>query len=329
MPGLKLRLAYSDNPRTRALVDGTVQTDRIGVVGVRMRPSEIFTRAFTSDDFDACEMSLSSFLVAAERTNPKWLAIPVFPSRRFFHTWVLCNEESSVNAPSDLRGKRVGLSEYQMAAGVWLRGALEHEFGVTPGDVIWVQERPDNLVPMPPPKGVAIEHLPKDRSLEGSIMSGRIDAVLYREGMVRKRDGSAPLHEVRGIHWLFPDTKAEELRYFKKTGVFPMNHVIVIRQKILHENPWMAAELVEGFEKSKEFSYASLEDYDWSNASNIVWQRFAVTEQREVFGNDPYPYGMKSNRKALQVFLELCMEQQLLDGKVGIDDVFDQSVLDL
>jgi 4,5-dihydroxyphthalate decarboxylase len=326
---LNFSLACSEYIRTKPIFDETVKPEGFRFIPIRSDPANTFWRAFHFDEFDISEMSMASFLVATSRGESRWKAIPVFPCRRFFHTWILCNIHSGIQRPEDLRGKRVGIPEYQMTAAVWSRGVLQHEFNLPPEELIWYQERLEDRIRVKIPKEIRLNRLPREKSLDRMIANDELDALLvYTPGFGINRS-RVDLYNNESTTLLFPDPKSEEARYYQKTGVFPMNHTIVIKEKILKEYPWLARNVFNAFEKAKQVSYETIADLDFGSPSNLIWQRAAYQEQSKIFGPDPYPYGIAANRRSIETFVEYCFEQGLADRKVKLEELFAEQTIDL
>ena len=325
----RLSLACWEYPRTKPILDGSVSPDGIELVPVKSHPANSFWRVFRFNEFDVTEMSLSSFIIAKSKGKAPWKAIPVFPCKIFFHTHVLCNVDSEIEKGADLKGKRIGLPEYQMTAAVWLRGILEEEFGVKPADLKWFQEREEHRMPIKVPGDVSLEIIPKEKKIFEMVLNREIDAVLYSHSPGSLVDRSTmPLHKESKIKWLFPNRKAEEIRYYQKTGIFPANHVIVIKDEIIREHPWSPVNIFMAFMKAKAISRDSLNDYSLATAPEAVWQLNELEEQAHIFGGDPYPYGIKANRAMLEKLIDYCYRQGVAERKVGIDELFVENLMD-
>ena len=325
---LRLSLACWEYPRTLPILNGEVQPEGIELVTIKSRPGTINWRAFNLNDLDVMEISLSSFIIATSRQQSKWLGIPVFPTRGFYHTGIICNADSGIKHPQDLKGKRVAMGEYQLTPGLWARAALQHEFSVNPADVSWFQERSQHRIPLNLPKGVSLTIIPPDKRMDAMLLEGELDAMLYRSRIGTVVDRSvAALQEDSRTRWLFPDKGKEMRRYFRKTHVFPFSNVIVINKALLERQPWIAFNLYSAFQTAKERSYQKMYEYDILSSPNLVLQSSALEEQARIFGKDPYHYGVASNRRELQSLLDYSMEQGLCDREVGIEELFAESVL--
>ncbi len=255
MPASNLRvsLIVSRNPRTEPLINGEVRAQGIDLSVTVAHPSEIFWRQLHHAEFDAGEMSLSSLMIARSRGDGRFAGLPVFSTRRFFHTWALVRTDRGIEQPADLRGKRVGVPEYQQTAAVWSRGALLHEFGVEPREIEWFMERTDAMshcsaTGFVPPPGVRVNRIPANENIGTLMASGELDATLlyFREPNLVDRS-TIDLTRHPQVRALFPDAASEGARYFAKTGLYPVNHCVAIQQALLDRHPWVAINLYHAF----------------------------------------------------------------------------------
>lgn len=254
----KLTAAFTDNPRTHALLSGTVSL-AVPMDIRAMSPGDLFFRQLKHAEFDASELSMSSFSLGLARGDTTWSALPVFTTREFFHTGILVRADSDMTRPQDLRGKRVGVLEYQQTAAVWIRGILEHEFGVAPQEMSWFMERlPDashgGATGFKPPADVHLEHVSAESNLAAMLMAGDLDAIMFYPSEIDHIDSrSIADRATMKVRTLFPDPKVEAERYFAKTGVKPINHGVVVRRSLLPHDDLTIA-LYEALVTSKEAS---------------------------------------------------------------------------
>jgi 4,5-dihydroxyphthalate decarboxylase len=216
-----MTLATGKSDRTRPLLDGTVKPDGIDLICITLDPHETFWRMIRYEEFDASEMSMSSYLMAKE-AGKGLIAIPVFPSRAFRHSYIFCNVDSKINEPGDLVGKKVGVPEYQITAALWVRGMLQHGYDISPDKVKWFTEREERL-PFTAPKRVHIERIPKGKDLDSMLVKGEIDA------LIEPTIPSSIAQKSPKVKRLFQDYKRVEQNYYKKTGYYPIMHTVVIR----------------------------------------------------------------------------------------------------
>jgi len=327
MSDLDLTLAMADYDRTAGLRDGSVKPDGINIKYIVSPPSETFWRMLKFDEFDVAEMSLSSFLIA-RGLGRAWTAIPVFPFRAFFHTYVFVRTDSPIRQPSDLAGARFGLPEYQMTAAVWLRGVLQHDFGVAPSAIRWVVERAPGLshggqTGFTPPEGVSIDRALEPEALLTLLERGDLDAVMPSPygGMTSKLNKTYVADLGRSPHarLLFADPMAESIRSLRVHGFSHINHTVVVQNRILEQHPWVALNLFNAFVRAKQQCYDGI---DYLLRSSVMAAFAVLAAQRRAFGDDPFPYGLATNRKALETLAGYSLEQGLIKERVKIDELF-------
>ena len=300
MSKLQLSVAVGNYDRVRPLVDGAVQIDGVDPVFMHLPPEEIFFRAFRSRDFDICELSLSSFTVKTTERNCPYVGVPAFVSRAFRHNSIYVRRDR-VKSPTDLKGKRVGLPEYQLTACVWARIILEDDHGVKPSDMIWVRGgiehpgRPEKIT-IKLPAGVRMEDAPEGTTISELLERGDIDA------FIAPRVPSLAGRKNSNIGWLFADPIAAGKDYFKRTGIFPIMHLIGIRRELVEKHPWLPAAVFKAFREAKAKCLEALED----TAASKVTLPFLEDELRAVralMGEDFWSYGLAPNRTVLETFL--------------------------
>ena len=327
MPDVDVTLAMADYDRTAGLRDGSVRPAGINLTYIASPPSETFWRMLKFDEFDAAEMSLSSFLIA-RGLGRAWTAIPVFPFRAFFHTYIFVRADSKIRQPSDLAGARFGLPEYQMTAAVWVRGVLQHDFGVPPSAIRWFVERSPEMshggqTGFTPPAGVSIERVPEGESLLARLERGDLDAVMPSPygGMTSRlnRTYVADLGRSPHARLLFDDPMAESVRSFRAHGFSHINHTVVLQNRVLDRHPWAALNLFNAFAQAKQQCYGRI---DYLLRSSVMAAFAVLDAQRRTFGDDPFPYGLAANRKALETLAGHSLEQGLITERVNIDDLF-------
>jgi 4,5-dihydroxyphthalate decarboxylase len=325
---LQLSLMMSVNDRSQPVLDGSVTPDGIDLVCTPGHPSEIFWRQLKFKEFDVSEMSLSSLIMAVANGNTDWVGLPIFTSRRFFHTGAWIRTDAGVQNPKNLEGKRVGVPEYQQTAALWARGIFNHEFGVDPRAIEWWMERPPErshggATGFRPPEGIRLNYIPPDQSIGSMLVQGKLDATLMyltdRNLVDRSR---TRIDNDPAFRTLFDDPVSEGRRYFDKTGIFPINHGMVVRRSIYERHPWVALNIFNAFRRAKDDAAARLREL----ASTHVELGMISSEPLSL---DPYPYGVKSNQKVLQTIAEYSHEQGLTPRIVGLDEIFAPSTLDL
>ncbi len=314
----RLSLAISDYDHVRDLVSGAVAAPGIELAVETLPVGEIFQRAMRGQPWDVHEMSLGMHVARLAAGDRSLVAIPVFPSRMFRLSAWFVRADGPIREPADLRGRRVGDPDWAMTAGIYARGWLQHEIGVAPAEIDWVQAgldapgRRENLAFHLPP-GLRRTARP-DTSLDAMLEAGEIDAVLSAQP---PRSFFAP---GGGVRRLVPDAAAAERDYARRSGLFPIMHVIALRRE-LAEEPGLAAALLIGFEAAKLRSLARLRD---SMASRFPypWNWAVAADAQSLFGPDPWPYGLVRNRPTLEAFLDFCAEQGVGARRVAIEELF-------
>jgi 4,5-dihydroxyphthalate decarboxylase len=325
MSDIQLTLACEDYDRTRPLKDGIIKPDGIELNYMLMPVEEIFWRMMKYGEFDVSELSMGAFLTAAARGHRPFIALPVFPSRTFRHRCIFVNSAAGIERPEDLRGKRIGVPEYSMTAAVWLRGLFQHEYGVPPEAMHWIQageEEPGrkDRVAFEMPPGVRLESV-ADRTLNEMIESGAIDA------MISPRMPSCFIQGSRRVRRLFPDYKQVEIDYFRKTGLFPIMHVIVIHKTIYERHRWVAQALYKAFYAAKALCMQKLYDTNVLRVS-LPWTSAEYEQTRDLMTEDYWPYGLAPNRKNLETLHEYLFEQGLIQQKLNLDELFARETLE-
>ncbi|HTE86121.1 MAG TPA: PhnD/SsuA/transferrin family substrate-binding protein [Dehalococcoidia bacterium] len=331
MANLQLSLILGNNPRTQPIIDGSVKPDGIDLAITVAHPSEIFWRQLSYEEFDISEMSMSSFLIITAGGDKRWVALPVFTSRMFFHTWSLVRADSGISKPADLKGKRIGVPEYQQTAALWARGVLQNEFSVSPSDMDWWMERTEERshgghTGFTPPTGVRFNRIPAEKSMASMLLSGELDASLLYIGERNLVDRSGvDLSGNPAIRTLFPDPAAEGVRYYQKTGIFPINHGMVVKRSLLEQHPWVAINLYKAFAEARDQVAARTREL----AGVYFDLGLLPADQRAAIAADPYPYGVKANLKVLETIAEYSHEQGLTPRVMKLDEVFAPSTLEL
>lgn len=332
MPALQLSAAFSRNAMTQPILDGRVVPEGISWACSAIHPSEMFWRQLHFGDFDVSEMSLSSLFIATTQGKRDWVALPIFTTRRFFHTAIVVRADAGIAKPQDLVGKRVGVPEYQQTAAVWSRGALQHEFGVTADQFSWFMERPParshgGATSFSPPPGVNLTYIPDDKSIGSMLAAGELDAAIVyiadRNLVDRSR---AAVSELVAVRPLFDDPVAEGVRYYRATGLLPVNHCVVVRAALLEAQPWVALNVYSAFLRAKE---AALADLPTLLDPFRQIGALAADAGDIVRKTDPLPYGIVNQRDVLEALATYLTEQGLASRKVNIEEVFAKSALDL
>jgi len=331
MKTLRLSLALTRQDFSRAILDGSVAPDGVEFIPTVLNPSEMYWRQLRFADFDVSEMSLSSLFIAIARGDRTWTALPVFTMRRFFHTRMLVRVAAGIATPADLRGKRVGVPEYQQTAAVWCRGVLQHEFGVAPHEIDWYMERNADrshgaATGFVPPPGVRVTPIANDSSIGRMLIDGGLDAtLLYLKADNLVDRSSVDLGAAAGVRLLFPDPAAEGRRYHASTGLYPINHVLVVRSSLLEQHPWLALNIYSAFAAARA---AALQARKAAVFPLIETGRLDA-KAAAVFDSDPMPYGITGAARELQAILQYQHEQGLITRALALEEVFARSTLEL
>jgi 4,5-dihydroxyphthalate decarboxylase len=322
MSKLKLSVAIGNYDRARPLFDGTVQIDGVDPVFMMLPPEEIFFRAFRTMDFDICELSMSSFTVKTAQGNCPYVGIPAFVSRMFRHNCIYVRRDR-IKKPEDLKGKRVGLPEFQLTACVWARAILQDDYGVKPSDVTWVRggiddpTRPEKIT-IKLPADVKMVDAPEGKTISQLLESGDIDAFIAPR-VPRLAGKNNP-----NIGWLFPDPIGAGRDYFKRTGIFPIMHVTGIRRTLVEQHPWLPAAVFKALEQAKAKCMEELEDTATSKCT-LPFLDEQLRAARELMGHDFWSYGLDANRKVLETFLRHHHSEGLSQRLVTPEEMFHPS----
>lgn len=321
MAKLSLSMALSHYDRHVPLFDGSVTAENIDLRVLEVGQShplkhgqDRHERMLQKGEFDICELSLSSYLIAKSRGMP-FTAIPVFPRRLFSLSQMWVNANAGIASPADLVGKKVGLSTFQTTLSVLAKGDLQTEYKVPWRDIDWYISK-DEAVPLKPMAGVKMQLLKRGQKMGEMLESGEIDALMVPH---------PPEEALRGggaIRRLFADAKAEEAKYFRKNGYFPIMHVVAFKDDVLNNNRWLAASVTAAFDKAKA---VCREYYDDPNWSRFVWGRHLFEEERAAFGDDPWPHGIAKNRANLERFIGYSLDQGLMEKRLSVEELFVES----
>ena len=327
---LQLSLATAANPRSRPILDGLVQADGIDLVPTVLHPSEMFWRQLRFAEFDVSEMSFSSLMMAIAGGNNRWVGLPIFTTRKFFHTEIMARRDAKIDRPADLKGRRVGVPEYQQTAALWTRGVLQHEFGVSPTEMeFWMERVPSHShaggVGFKPPKGVTIHQIPEEKSIGSMMLSGELEAVIHylrHDNLVDRSKVDLDRHP--DVKFIFSDPIAEGARYYRKTGIHPINHGMVIKREIAEKHPWVVLNLLKAYDKANAIADAQrMEHVDYYVAVGMIPQEAAKALREPVLR-----HGIKANRKILETAARYSLEQGLTPRLMKLEEVFAASTMD-
>jgi len=324
---LLLSLAVSPYDRAAPLFDGRVTVEGCDIAPVALSPEETFHRALRYHEFDVTELSLSSHALTVARGDPHYVGIPAFTSRAFRHSAIYVRTDRGIAGPADLKGKTVGLPEYQQTANLWVRGLLQDEYGVKPADIRWrtggvAEAGRTERTPIRLPPGVDVQPLPPGGTLSAMLESGDLDAVLSPR--------EPPCFERRApnIDRLFPDYEPVERAFFRRTGIFPIMHLVGIRRSLVERHPWLPVSVYKAFVRAKEIALEELRLIGHL-AVTLPWPVAALDSARRLMGEDFWPYGVEPNRAQLELFTRYSFEQGLSARKLAVEELFATSTLDL
>ena len=320
MSNLKLTLACNDYDRVRALWDGKVTPEGIDLTFIALSAEELFWRQLKYAEFDVSEMSMSNYLTEKGRDKPRFMAIPVFPSRMFRHSFIFISKKSGIKVPQELKGCRMGIPEYSMTATVWMRGMLQHEYGVAPPDMEWYVGGLDmpgreERIKVNLPENVHFNPIAEGETLSDMLAKGEIDALLTA------RAPASFFAKHPNVNRLWPDYKEVEIEYFKKTGIFPIMHTVAIKQEIYEAHPWVAQSLFKAFTEAKNISQEFLGRLSHLRYM-LPWLIPDYNLTISVMGQDYWPYGVEANRVTLEAITQYAFEQGLASRKYAIEELF-------
>jgi 4,5-dihydroxyphthalate decarboxylase len=327
MAKVPLTIACGDYDRTRAIKDGVIEIEGCEINYLPLYPEEIFFRAFKYSEFDVSEISFSSYIRTIAAGTSDYIGIPAFVSRLFRHSGIYVRVGSGIEKPEDLRGKRVGLPEYQITAVVWMRGMLQHEYGVNPSEIKWHSGGQEEAgrgerTPLRPIPGIDINAIPEDKTLVAMLEAGELDALFTA------RAPSSFLEHQPHIRRLFPQFRDTERKYYEKTGLFPIMHLIGIKKTLTDAHPWLATSVYKAFVEAKAIAIERLHDVN-ALLTTLPWL-VAETEQTEdVMGRDFWRYGIKENAKEIDALTTYAFEQGLVDRKLTARDLFHPSMFEI
>jgi 4,5-dihydroxyphthalate decarboxylase len=253
-------------------------------------------------EFDICEMAFTTYVCARAAGLP-FTAIPVFVTRNFHHWAIFYNEKSGIRTPKDLEGRKVGVNRgYTVTTGLWARGILQSEYGVDLKKITWVPTDDEHVLNFAYPSNVDLSF--RGKPMKDLLMSGAVDAALGEVGV-----------EAPEIKPLIPDARNAAFDYFRKTGIYPINHGLVIKDSVLKDNPWVAGELYRMFERSKAEYLKDIE-----SGGETLWDKAAAVNAKVV--GDPFPFGIEKNRKALEAITQFALDQKMVPRRYSVEEMF-------
>ncbi|MPZ63767.1 MAG: hypothetical protein GEU93_21340 [Propionibacteriales bacterium] len=332
---VSLSFAMTRNPRMDPILDGRCTPVGIDLQVLEGQAPDIFWRQLRFAEFDVSEMSLSSLLMLIDRGRDEWKALPVFHDRRFWHSYAIVSRKAGITTPADLRGKQVGVPDYQQTAALWSRAILSHHFDIQPQDMVWHMERSPALshggaVGFEPPEGVELHYVAENRHLGSMLIDGSLDAAIVYEpalldGHPTTVDRSPRSLPEDAVHWLFADRNAERRRCFDQLGYVPINHCLVVRASVLEKHPWVALNLYQAFVESKQLN-------DRTVAKSLdIYAQLGLGGAYADGTPEPnlYPYGFQANKRVLEALATHSHEQGLTSRPIAPDEYLAASTLDL
>ena len=329
MAHLKLSLAITSNPRTWPIIDGRVTPASIDLTKSVLGPAEIFWRQLSFAEFDLSEMSMSELMMIRGRGDDRFIGIPVFTTRRFYHTGIFVRKDAKIESPADLKGKRIGVPEFIQTSALWTRGVLENEFGVAPKDMIFFMERLATRSHAGAigfkPAGVTLNHIPPEKSIASMLLAGELDACMSYSGVPNIVDRSdVDLEHHPDIRPLFPDRAAEALRYYKKSGIYPINHGMVIRRAVFEQNPWIVLNLIKAFQQANDIADAERREH----VAYHLETGLVPADYRQALATRVIQHGLKANRTVLETAARYSNQQGLTPRVMPMEELFAPNALE-
>jgi 4,5-dihydroxyphthalate decarboxylase len=322
-----ITIACGNYDRTKAIRDGRVKVEGCAVTYLPLYPEEIFHRAFKFQEFDVSEISFSSYIRTVAAGNSEYIGVPAFVSRIFRHSGIYVRKGAGITKPEDLRGKRIGVPEYQITAVVWMRGMMQHEYGVKPSEIHWRSGGQEEAgrherTPLKPIPGLDLQPIGDDKTLVGMLRDGELDALFTARAPSSFQNGEDH------IQLLFPNTRAAEQAYYKKTKLFPIMHLIGIRKTLAEQYPWLATSVYKAFCEAKALAMIDLRDVN-ALMVTLPWLVAETKETAAIMGNDFWKYGIDENLPEIEALTQYIYEQGLADRKVKVEELFHPSVFEI
>ncbi|MGA8616487.1 MAG: PhnD/SsuA/transferrin family substrate-binding protein [Xanthobacteraceae bacterium] len=331
MANLQLSLAITSNPRTRPIIDGRVKADGIDFAKTVLGPAEMFWRQLSFAEFDVSEISMSELMMIRSRGDDRLIGIPVFTTRRFYHAMMLVRKDGGIAGPADLKGKRVGVPEYVQTAALWTRGILENEFGIAPKDMTFFMERLPSrshagAIGFKAPPGVTINQIPPEKSIGSMMLSGELDACMAyfgaNPGLIDRSDVDLGHHP--DIRPLFQDPAAEGIRYYTKTGIYPINHGMAVKRAVFERNPWVVLNILKAFNHANDIADAERGEH----VAYHLETGLVSPDYRKPLATRIISYGLKANRATLEAAARYSNQQSLTQRVMPMEELFAANALD-
>ncbi len=327
MSKLSISLACCNYDRTQAIFDGRAPIEGCEVFATPMVPEEAFHRAFKYQEFDVTELSFSSYMMVTSRGESPYIGVPAFVSRLFRHSSIYIRTDRGINGAADLKGKIIGVPEYQMTAALWVRGILEDEYGVKATDISWrngglEEAGREERAPLNLPESIDLQSLPKDQTLSEWFRDGKLDAI------ISARAPSCYLEGDPNITRLFPNYAVAERKYYASAGMFPIMHLIGIRKSLYEKHPWLAVNVYNAFVKAKQICAEEQAQIGHLHTT-LPWPLEALEEAKRLMGDDYWAYGVDANAKELDAITRYSFDQGLSERKLSPDELFAPSTYEI
>lgn len=330
MPNLTLSLAITSNPRTRPVIDGRVTPDGIDFATTVLTPPELFWRQLSFAEFDVSEMSMSELMMIRARGDDRFIGMPVFTTRRFYHTGIFVRKDAKIDTPADLKGKRIGVPEYVQTSALWTRGVLESEFGIAPKDMNFFMERVParshaGAIGFTAPQGVTINQIPPEKSIGSMMLSGELDACMSyntNQGLIDR--SAADLEHHPAIKPLFPDSAAEAIRYYKKTGIYPINHGMVVKRELFERASWVVTNIMKAFNRANDIADSERREH----VAYHLETGLVPPDYRKALATRIIKHGLTANRAVLETAARYSNQQSLTPRVMTMDELFAPNALD-
>jgi 4,5-dihydroxyphthalate decarboxylase len=310
---VQLSMAVGDYDINQALIHGDIVPAGTEATVLTYPSPQRHARMNQNLEFDVCEYSAGSYLMVRERRSLPFVAIPAFPHRRFRHSHVFTNSKTRIEHPKELEGRRVGLRTWETTNEVWVKGILHDYYDVDLTKITWFSQDEEDVLPLELPAGIILNRVPAGASVTAMLETGELDALIYPEVP------SAILNNDPRVRRLFMDTKATELEYYERSKIFPIMHVVVIKESVLERHPWVAFNVLEAFRASKDRAFRRMQD---PRTVSLTWLGHLLEEQRRVLGPDPWAYDLSRSRTALETLIRYAVEQGMLKRAMAAEELF-------
>jgi 4,5-dihydroxyphthalate decarboxylase len=324
MSKVRLTIATSDYDHFADFKTGKVQAQGIDANWLTFGFHEIFARFTANREWDVSELSFAKFTSLVSEENSDVIGLPVYASRMFRLGGIYVNKDAGIKTPYDLAGKKIGMPEWAQTAAVYTRGWLQHKIGIDLAKIEWFQAGTVEAgrmekVALKLPNGLKLTPVP-NKSLTEMVISGELDAIIIANPPPALRYGHPKVAR------LFEDWLAEEEKYYAETGAFPIMHIIAMRKAILDDAPWIARNLYNAFETSKNNALERILSAEVSRYP-VPWLTAYAERMQEMFGKDLFPFGIEPNRKPLEMFLQYAHEQGIAKKHMTPDEIFPKGIM--